>query len=52
MKQYYHIYKNQNGQIMEVIAMDEKEELMQSEILAKMGWAFDSVKVVELELFA
>ncbi len=52
MKQYYHIYKNQNGQTMEVIAMDEQEETMQSEILAKMGWVFDSVRVVELELFA
>jgi hypothetical protein len=52
MKQYYHIYKNQNGEVMEVIAMSEQEEIVQSKILAKLGWVFDSVKVVELELFA
>jgi hypothetical protein len=51
MKQYYHIYKSQNGQTMEVLGMDEQEETMQSEILGKMGWTFDSVRVVEIELF-
>ncbi len=51
MKQYYHIYKKSNGETMKVIAMSEQEEIKQSEILAKMGWVFDSVKVVEIELF-